>query len=431
MTLKAKKTAKVKSTPTTNKNKWKTVLMILLISLPWIIFSILVFKNKEIISSFEIDKPLKYEAVIDKGPWGVLERSSKYIQPPINLVFDFEDLLKSSRYWKFPNLSLEEIKIIFKSSGLTDEVVNELIKNTQSLENQRGFVTKPPDKIILDLAPEIRTKLYPQIGKHKENPNFAEPFYFPDSNVDEWLVETNIDDEIKQKFKSLIYYRNNICLISDTHLLIPEKGFSDLPAKLTAILFRTKATTLKLVIKEGQDISKLIDYWSYPNNKNRVEKILTTASNTKGGAKVDILYLLPKIPQGDLNLYIRRKELDDRRRDCHWATFNFFNEKEDLRINTKSSLPIFDYLRETEISDPSKLKFGDIILFFNRSTDSIIHSCTYIADNIVYTKNGTNPDRPFLFTSLETVKNIYKLSNNFEIGYYTRKIYNTKEVDFN
>jgi hypothetical protein len=69
-----------------------------------------------------------------------------------------------------------------------------------------------------------------------------------------------------------------------------------------------------------------------------------------------------------------------------------------------------------------KPTFGDIIMF-TKPDGSIIHSCVFIADDIVYTKNGASPNAPWILMSLSDVVAFYPSNEPLDIQYYRAKSY--------
>jgi len=57
-----------------------------------------------------------------------------------------------------------------------------------------------------------------------------------------------------------------------------------------------------------------------------------------------------------------------------------------------------------QVNAPARL--GDILLFF-RKDGLFFHSCVYVADDIVYTKNGKYFGMPWTLDSLDEVKAFY------------------------
>jgi hypothetical protein len=66
-------------------------------------------------------------------------------------------------------------------------------------------------------------------------------------------------------------------------------------------------------------------------------------------------------------------------------------------------------------------KFGDILFFLDAERGDAFHSCVYIADDIVFTKNGRNVLSPWIFARLEDVKRVYLFDNNGRIQGYRNK----------
>lgn len=90
--------------------------------------------------------------------------------------------------------------------------------------------------------------------------------------------------------------------------------------------------------------------------------------------------------------------------DCHWTSLNFFNHYArqyflDTRLAADHVLNSYD-----RVAPP--YEFGDVLMFLDAHGQAI-HSCVYLADDIVYTKNGENLVSPWLLMKLDDVKSIY------------------------
>ena len=51
-----------------------------------------------------------------------------------------------------------------------------------------------------------------------------------------------------------------------------------------------------------------------------------------------------------------------------------------------------------------------LLLAKNRSSNNLLHSAIYLADNFVYTKNGLGPNLPFVYMTIDEMKGIYDVS---------------------
>src|SRR6185369_1143907 len=103
---------------------------------------------------------------------------------------------------------------------------------------------------------------------------------------------------------------------------------------------------------------------------------------------VSLLYFLPQFARQRLYTYPMPSKPGDPAMDCHWSTMNFFNETPDDRFTN----PAFtgQFLNENYYTIAKANHYGDLIFFLDRTGNTAIHSAVYLADDIVFTKNGNN-----------------------------------------
>jgi len=105
--------------------------------------------------------------------------------------------------------------------------------------------------------------------------------------------------------------------------------------------------------------------------------------------------------------------------DCHWTSLNFFNHwgrEYYLDSRLAASAVMEDYLPVK-----GEREFGDVLMFMDGTSGNAIHSCVYIADDIVYTKNGENMVAPWLLMRLDDVRRIYFHAKKGRIDTYRLK----------
>ncbi len=61
-----------------------------------------------------------------------------------------------------------------------------------------------------------------------------------------------------------------------------------------------------------------------------------------------------------------------------------------------------------------KPSYGDIFLFVRGGTE-VLHSAVFIADNVLFTKNGGSPREPWVLMKLEDLSAIYPDEKPVEI----------------
>ena len=71
-----------------------------------------------------------------------------------------------------------------------------------------------------------------------------------------------------------------------------------------------------------------------------------------------------------------------------------------------------------QISLPGEL--GDVLVFLNPEGGAI-HSCVYLADDLVYTKNGENGLSPWVIMRVGDLTDIYLRGPGYRAQYYRRK----------
>jgi hypothetical protein len=64
--------------------------------------------------------------------------------------------------------------------------------------------------------------------------------------------------------------------------------------------------------------------------------------------------------------------------------------------------------------------FGDVILFM-ASEKEAIHSAVYLADDIVFTKNGSSERSPWILMKMENLTAYYQTSIDLKIRGFRRK----------
>ena len=87
---------------------------------------------------------------------------------------------------------------------------------------------------------------------------------------------------------------------------------------------------------------------------------------------------------------------------------NFFNEVPDDRFaDPKYTLA---YLKTNYYQIARPTQYGDIVLYLDETGD-IIHSAVYLADDLVFTKNGNNYAQPWMITRLKDLAARYARGN--------------------
>ena len=79
---------------------------------------------------------------------------------------------------------------------------------------------------------------------------------------------------------------------------------------------------------------------------------------------------------------------------------NFFNEKPDIRLSN------FDYARQVlstaYYETHEERSYGDLIVLLD-ANQTTVHACVYIADDVVFTRNGADYLQPWVLMKMPDV----------------------------
>ena len=160
------------------------------------------------------------------------------------------------------------------------------------------------------------------------------------------------------------------------------------------IASRTRSLILRARISDNTELDALEDYWSIGNMNSDILPILNSVVTTAGIEKLDLVHLLPPVPRQLLYTYPRPHQLlDAEARDCFWTCSNFFNHWPSDNFEAKTA-----YLRESFATVDPPFRYGDVLLLADNPSElggKALHACVFIADNIVYTKNGLGLSQPW------------------------------------
>ena len=175
---------------------------------------------------------------------------------------------------------------------------------------------------------------------------------------------------------------------------------------------------VRLKVDPNSDMKSIISYWTAGGRSLDVLPMLEAAGSRGVETEIDITHLLPAIPRRRLYTYPTMDlAVRGRMPDCHWTSLNFFelSPKDyflDLRLAANHVMQGFE-----KISPPYGL--GDVLLFMNPEGNAV-HSCVYVADNIVFTKNGENTLSPWLLKRLSDVEEIYKRAPDWPVQVFRK-----------
>lgn len=355
------------------------------------------------------------------GSWGRLRCAYVYLEAPESLISNFP--LPSTRpRWSFPESILEVIPTFLKQNGLSDALIEVLLKE-ENIVRERGYAHLFPPLPDLEAIPaQNRANIYTELAKYEPNEFCVDPVLIVGQSVKEWYRTSKLRPAIIAKIEEMSYIRGETIAFSDISAIL-NYAQSDSEARTIFKAFtRTRALMVKMELDDNSNLQELLQYWTLGIGIRRkdVEPLMQSIIDTDGIESLPLSHVLPSLVRKLLYTY---PGMDLAKHgtfpDCHWTSLNFFNYEPheyllDSRLATSQVLENFE-----AVSPP--YKYGDILFFLSNSTGDAFHSCVHLADDLVYTKNGRNLLSPWVIMKLEDVKKVYLYRGDGRVQGFRRK----------
>ncbi len=334
-------------------------------------------------------------------------------------VFPEREQRLASPRWFFENVSEKRLTRFLDSCDLRPSEQRMLLdkRGWQILTN--GVVITPPEQLIWSLKPQSREQIYSILAKSPTNFPQCFPFRFSLAGFEQRFKHSDLPFGDIEKIRRLTYTNSGYLCFTDLHAAkgaLTPGGFND----LIETLYQVPSYMLRLRVAPDSDIEALVKYWGKGGREKLIAPLLTSLAKVPGGAAFNISYFLP--PFARLRLYTYPYTWNDQaacKEDCFFTSMNFFSERPDTnffdRVYTAKVLHS-EYVPVRE--HPS---FGDVVALFS-ATGEIFHTCVYIADDFVFTKNGVNPEQPWVLMRMADMLMLYyPTDRSGHLGFLRRK----------
>jgi hypothetical protein len=352
-----------------------------------------------------------------RGPWGELQYSRIAISIPDELVPD-EPLDAPIRWW-FEGFSPERVESVFKDGGLTPQQLGSLAQARWEMSS-KGVLVSPPPSLVVSLSPSSRERVYEALSGSLLNVPQHRPEVLRPEDLEERLESTGLGDETLAMFRKLLYPRGSRLLFSDDQVVLPALQNSHDRLRFEQMAHRRMTFVVQLVVDETSDIDALVAYWDYPGRPKGLRTLFESLARVPGGGELDIAHLLPSFARERLYTFPDpARPPSAPKHDCVWTSFNFFNDQPDDRL---ADPEYTQRLMEQAYAKVDSPKFGDIAVLRTPS-QNLVHAAVYLADDLVFTKNGFSALQPWILMTLSDVVTFYSITGPepLELSYLRRK----------
>lgn len=333
------------------------------------------------------------------GPWGELEFTRISIEPPDEYLDPIAEKDFTRGDWVFKGMTPQQIVGLFQSAQLTMDQFKQLVDERIWNFFDGVTVVHPPTSLILSLSQESRQKIYAVLVRFEENVAQTQPFTFRAELLDERFEKSGLQQPVIDGFRNLLYPQAGVLVFADCSPYLVKLTTRQEKLRFFQVISRRNTYLIKLKISPDTNIEPILSYWDYEQNNRELRALLESLRRVPDGCRIDVSHLLPPFARKRIYSFSRpTSNSSELKHDCHWTAFNFFNEVPDEGFCN----PQYTQQTATTKYDPVTTdccRLGDVVVMFNAAGDTL-HSAVYIADDIVFSKNGGSAAQPYIYMRL-------------------------------
>lgn len=354
------------------------------------------------------------------GPWGKVEFIPLSIEVPDEfLSVRLHEALEPQ--WTFVGYTRERLIGLLSAAPLTREQREELANDKAWQQTAKGILLKPRRELVLSLSPAARSAIYKALAQFPENPEQEQAFTIPINELDQQF--RGLAPETTALVKTLLYTNRDFALFADLSTALQKLSSQEEKRRLEKALSRRHTGLMRLYVSPQSDINALAQYWSRAGNSKDVRPLLEALSRRPNGAWMSVVNLLPPWPAA--RLYSFPYPSASPAEDCHWTSFNFFKDPPDA---TTHDMAVWRKKLDTEYYPvQSDARYGDLVMLSRASNGSIIHTCVFLADDLVYSKDGAHHTSPWIVTRIPELMSRYSVDlpegESLRLVYFRNKYY--------
>ncbi|MCX8156101.1 MAG: hypothetical protein N3J91_06620 [Verrucomicrobiae bacterium] len=351
--------------------------------------------------------PAKLEALEESATnrWGILETVPIWLERPVE-YFEYDPPPPATNTWFFAGYTPARLQEFFRSCNLPAALEASLLDTNRWQITPAGVFLEPALEVIRDLPPEPRARIYAVLAEHEFNVPYCYPFAVR-AEFDEWFAHHNLSDNAVRILERMMYQKDGLLCFADRQALARLFTAEDyLQASRTIARVRTLMVNLRVTPRS--DVDELMHYWGLPNRMVQARPLLESLKRLPQGGSVNVAWFFPPVPRLLLYSYPHpTNTIAGRWPDCFWSSYNFLKDQPDDRfIDSRFQEQA---LRKEYRMVPQADLFGDLILLYEPMGPDIrtVHMCVYVADDIVFTKNGYAPREPWVLMRLQDMMVYY------------------------
>ncbi len=375
-------------------------------------------RPRKLTDTFAVD-PKDKSRTVHVGPWGELVTRDIILERPAELV-TAEATSLGPETWAFRGKKPDEVKVLLARNGVSDAQLATLFAPGAFQQDAIGTVLKPSPAFVLSLDPRSREQLSTALYGQGVNIHLDFPLLFQPKIIDSILADNQLMPEDVAVFKKLIYLNGSVSVLANYQTLMDQIPTVARRVAMGRAISRQVAVLAGLSIQPVTDVEKIATYWGQLDGVrfNDVRPMLEALRRLPEGGNLSTFWLLPKFARDRLYTFPLPPQPGDANMDCNWSTYNFLNEDRTGRLANSSNLVEFLNQEYYVVQSPSVC--GDIFLLMNDQSQ-IIHSAVYLADDVVFTKNGGAFNQPWMLMHIPDLLATYLATPGQKVIYMRKR----------
>jgi len=351
--------------------------------------------------------------------WGDLSIKPIVISPPLEYIPSTGP--GRPELWHFPGATLEKVSDILTKAGLPRDRVTALLAAARPEPSTGGVAVEPGLEAIRSMKPDVRARLYRELSKSPLNVDQQTAFRFFTTSADDWLGNA-VSPQTRAVIEPLIYREDGFLFLADLQSVRAQLPQGAEFQRLLKRLLRQSTMLVTLRVNDPDEVDRLVDYWGIGGRKTDIRPLLESVADGEADHAIDIAHLLPELARRLLYRYPKVTIADLEKpqlANCFWTALNFFNEvPDDSYLDPDTAVR---RLKQDYYLVQDELQLGDIVAFSDHQT-RIFHVAVYLADDLVFTKNGFFSLAPWAILPIERLKGHFlEHADDWVVTYYRRK----------
>jgi len=340
------------------------------------------------------------------GPWGELEVRTVYLEAPDTLLAAVAKPNSVTR-WVFEQTTETAVRDTLRRCEVPAGVADRLLAPARRVVSSNVLSLYPSVDDLTALTPASRSLLYQELAKSAANEYQRDPVYILGGDLEDWLMDAGLSEAQKELFRKLVWKRGEALVFSDIQALLTLAKNSDEVRTTFRAVTRVRCLVVELQLPLKTDRRQFIDYWAAGQTDAPRLTFINAITQRRAPQTVDITHFLPSLLRQRAYTFPEMElGLKGRFPDCHWTSLNFFNlTPKDYYLDTRLAAA---QLVENYATVEAPYRYGDVLCFLDGGEG--LHTCVYIADDIVLTKNGDSILAPWALMQIKDVESIYRRS---------------------